>query len=77
VDLRDGPLRRRAARFLRHLSSGGRSLLTLRHVNKLLLVIAERVNTRQRTPLRERQIVLAANNLVDMSRALTSTTDTR
>ena len=32
--------------FLCDLSRGGRSLLTLRNVNKLLLVIAERVNIR-------------------------------
>ena len=33
--------------YLCDLSRGGRSLLTLRNVNKLLLVIAERVNIRQ------------------------------
>lgn len=63
--------------FLCDLSRGGRSLLTLRNVNKLLLVIAERVNIRQRTPITERQIVRAANNWVDTSCAPTSTTETR
>jgi integrase/recombinase XerD len=63
--------------FLCDLSRGGRSLLTLRNVNKLLLVIAERVNIRQRMPITERQIVRAANNWVNTSCAPTSTTDTR
>jgi len=63
--------------FLCHLSGGGRSLLTLRNVNKLLLVIAERVNIRQRTPITELQIVRAANNWVHKSCAPTSTTETR
>ena len=54
--------------FLCDLSRGGRSLLTLRNVNKLLLVIAERVNIRQRTPITERQIVRAANNWVDLAK---------
>ena len=63
--------------FLCHLSGGGRSLRTLRNVNKLLLVIAERVNIRQRTLITERQIVRAANNWVHKSCAPTSTTETR
>ena len=63
--------------FLCHLSGGGRSLLTLRNINKLLLVIAERVNIRQRTPISERQIVRAANDWVDTSCTPTSTTETR
>ena len=63
--------------FLCDLSRGGRSLLTLRNVNKLLLVIAERVNIRQRTPITERQIVRAAKDWVDTSCAPTSTTETR
>jgi integrase/recombinase XerD len=63
--------------FLCHLSGGGRSLRTLRNVNKLVLVIAERVNIRQRTPITERQIVRAANNWVHKSCAPTSTTETR
>ena len=63
--------------FLCELSRGGRSLLTLRNINKLLLVIAERVNIRQRTPITERQIVRAANNWVHTSCAPTSTTETR
>lgn len=63
--------------FLCDLSRGGRSRLTLRNINKLLLVIAERVNVRQRTPITERQIVRAANNWVDTACAPTSTTETR
>lgn len=63
--------------FLCELSRGGRSLLTLRNVNKLLLVIAERVNIRQQGPITERQIVRAANNWVDTSCAPTSTAGTR
>jgi len=63
--------------FLCNLGKGGRSLLTLRNVSKLLLVIAERVNVRQRTPITERQIVRAANNWVHTSCAPTSTTETR
>ena len=43
--------------FLCEMSRGGRSLLTLRNLNKLLLVIAERVNIRQHGPITERQIV--------------------
>lgn len=63
--------------FLCDLSRGGRSRLTLRNINKLLLVVAERVNIRQRTPITERQIVRAANNWVDKACAPTSTTETR
>lgn len=37
--------------FLCDLSERGHSLLTLRNVNKLLLVIAERVNVRKRMPI--------------------------
>jgi integrase/recombinase XerD len=63
--------------FLCDLSKGGRSLLTLRSVNKLLLVIAERVNIRQPTPITERQIVRAAKDWVETSCAPSSTTETR
>ena len=63
--------------FLCEMSKGGRSLLTLRNVNKLLLVIAERVNMRQRTPITERQIVRAANNWVAIASSQSSTAETR
>src|SRR5712692_6928263 len=63
--------------FLCDLSRGGRSLLTLRNVNKLLFVIAERVNIRQRPPITERQIVRAAKDWVDTSCAPSSTSETR
>jgi integrase/recombinase XerD len=63
--------------FLCDLSKGGRSLLTLRSVNKLLLVIAERVNIRQPMPITERQIVRAAKDWVETSCAPSSTTETR
>ncbi len=46
--------------FLCCLSSRGHSLLTLRNVNRLLLVIAERVNVGQRKPITGRQIARAA-----------------
>ena len=48
--------------FLCDLSERGRGWHTLRETNKFLLVIAERVNVRQRTPITERQIVRAAND---------------
>jgi len=67
MGLHDGPLCRRAARFLCELNKGGRSLPTLRNVNRLLLAIAERVNIQQRTPITERQIVRAANDWVETS----------
>ena len=63
--------------FLCEMSKGGRSLLTLRNVNKLLLVIAERVNIRQRNPITERQIVRAANNWVAIASSQSSTAETR
>ncbi len=53
--------------FLCDLSKEGRSLLTLRNVNRLLLAIAERVNIRQRTPIMERQIVRPAQDWVETS----------
>lgn len=63
--------------FLCELNKGSRSLFTLRHVNRLLLAIAERVNIRQRTPITERQIVRAANDWVETSCGTKSTTETR
>lgn len=63
--------------FLCDLSEEGRSLLTLRNVNRLLLVIAERVNVRQRIPITERQIERAANHWVETSCAASSTAETR
>lgn len=63
--------------FLCDLSKGGRSMLTLRNVNRLLLAIAERVNIRQRTPITEWQIVRAANDWFKTSCGLSSTTETR
>ena len=48
--------------FLCDLRDRGHDVRTLRHVNKLLLVIAERVNVRQRMPITEVQIVRAAIN---------------
>lgn len=50
--------------FLCDLSKRGHSLLTLRNVNRLLLVIAECVNIGQRTQITERQIVRAAKDWV-------------
>jgi hypothetical protein len=63
--------------FLCDLSKGGRSLPTLRNINRLLLVIAERVNIRQGTPITERQIVRAADDWVKTSCGLSSKTETR
>jgi hypothetical protein len=63
--------------FFCELSKEGRSLLTLRNLNKLLLVIAERVNIRQRTPITERQIVRAVKDWVETSCAPSSTTETQ
>ena len=48
--------------FLCDLRERGYDVRTLRHVNKLLLVIAERVNVRQRMPITEVQIVRAAKD---------------
>jgi integrase len=63
--------------FLCYLSSRGHSRLTLQNVNRLLLVIAERVNVRQRKPITERQIARAAKDWVEKSCAPSSTTETR
>ncbi|MGB7592161.1 MAG: site-specific integrase [Terriglobia bacterium] len=48
--------------FLCDLNERGYGFRTLRNVNKFLLVIAERVNVRQRMPITERQIVRAARD---------------
>lgn len=48
--------------FLCHLKERGHGWHTLRNVNKFLLVIAERVNVRQQTPITELQIVRAARD---------------
>jgi site-specific recombinase XerD len=63
--------------FLCYLSSRGHSRLTLQNVNRLLLVIAERVNVRQRKPITERQIARAAKGWVEKSCAPSSTAETR
>jgi hypothetical protein len=48
--------------FLCDLNERGYGFRTLRNINKFLLVIAERVNVRQRMPITERQIVGAARD---------------
>jgi site-specific recombinase XerD len=48
--------------FLCDLNERGYGFRTLRNVNKFLLVIAERVNVRQRMPITELQIVRAARD---------------
>jgi site-specific recombinase XerD len=48
--------------FLCDLNERGHGWHTLRQTNKFLLVIAERVNIRQRMPITERQIVRAARD---------------
>jgi hypothetical protein len=48
--------------FLCHLNERGHGLHTLRQINKFLLVIAERVNVRQRMAITELQIVRAAKD---------------
>jgi integrase/recombinase XerD len=48
--------------FLCDLNERGYGLHTLRQINKFLLVIAERVNVRQRMPITERQVVRAARD---------------
>lgn len=63
--------------FLCELNKGGRSLLTLRNINRLLLAIAEGVNIRQRKAITERQIVRAAKAWVERSCAPTSTVETQ
>jgi site-specific recombinase XerD len=48
--------------FICDLNERGYGFRTLRNINKFLLVIAERVNVRQRMPITERQIVQAARD---------------
>ena len=48
--------------FLYDLNERGYGWHTLRQTNEFLLVIAERVNVRQRMPIAERQIVWADRN---------------
>ncbi len=49
--------------FLCDLRERGHDVRTLRHANKLLLVIAERVNMRQRMPITEVQIRAGSQRL--------------
>jgi len=63
--------------FLSHLNERGHGSHTLRQINKFLLVIAERVNVRQRMPITERQIVGAAKDWVAKSCAPSSSAQTR
>ena len=63
--------------FLNDLNKRGHSLRTLRNVNKLLLVVAERVNVRQASGITEAQILRAARNWVTKSCASSSTSATR
>ena len=63
--------------FLADLNDRGHGLRTLRNVNKLLLVIAERVNVRQAGEIAEARIVRAARSWVAKSCAPSSTPETR
>jgi hypothetical protein len=63
--------------FLCDLRERGHDVRTLRQVNKLLLVIAERVNIRQRMPITEVQIVQAAKDWTAKSCMPGSTAKTR
>ena len=63
--------------FLCDLSERGHGYYTLRHVNRLLLAIAERVNVRQRMPITSTQIARAANNWIAKSCVPSSRTETR
>lgn len=63
--------------FLCDLNECGYGFHTLRNINKFLLVIAERVNVRQRMPITERQIVRAANDWVARTCAPSSSAETR
>ena len=63
--------------FLCHLNELGHGWYTLRQFNKFLLVIAERINVRQRLPITERQIVRAANDWVTKTCASSSSAKTR
>jgi integrase/recombinase XerD len=63
--------------FLCDLWERGHGLHTLRRVNRLLLVIAERVNVRERMPITEAQIVRAAKDWAAKSCAPSSSAETR
>ena len=63
--------------FLCDLNERGHGWHTLRQINKFLLVIAERVNIRQRMPITELQIVRAARDWVAKTCAPSSTAETR
>lgn len=63
--------------FLCDLGERGHGLHTLRHVNRLLLAIAERVNVRQGMPITEVQIVRAAKEWAAKACAPSSTAETR
>src|SRR5262249_6814071 len=63
--------------FLCDLKERGHGYYTLRHINRLLLAIAERVNVRQRMPITSIQIARAANNWIGKSCASSSRAETR
>jgi integrase/recombinase XerD len=63
--------------FLCDLNERGHDLHTIRNVNKLLLVIAERVNIRQARPITEEQIVRAAQHWAAKSCTPSSKPETR
>lgn len=63
--------------FLSNLNERGHGLHTLRKTNKFLLVIAERVNVRQRMPITDAQILRAAKDWASNSCAASSTAKTR
>jgi integrase/recombinase XerD len=62
--------------FLSALNERGHSLHTLKKTNRFLLVIAERVNVRQRMPITDAQILRAAKDWVSKSCAGGSTAKT-
>ena len=63
--------------FLAELSERGYSASTLRHVNRLLLPAAARLNVRQATEITQAQIDRAARNWVAKSSASSSKPETR
>jgi integrase/recombinase XerD len=63
--------------FLSDLNERGHGFHTLRNTNKFLLVIAERVNIRQRMPITDAQILRAAKDWASKSCAPSSTAKTR
>jgi integrase/recombinase XerD len=63
--------------FLSDLNERGHGFHTLRNTNKFLLVIAERVNVRQRMPITDAQILRAAKDWASKSCALSSKAKTR